>query len=137
LPEGFLTQINFPVLSYHHRFTGTRKHRPADICNWLDEKIAEAKAKNDDSLLSGLRGLRQESHGAAIKNLIGRAGRAMGENEAQAKARQGLAGNLYTTRSGLSHSGNKKLDPQEVGDAHNLARFLIDAAIQYPHILNE
>jgi hypothetical protein len=22
----------------------TRKHRPADICNWLDEKIVEAKA---------------------------------------------------------------------------------------------
>jgi hypothetical protein len=115
----------------------TRKDRPADICNWLDERIAEAKAKNDDSLLSALGSLKRESHGAAIKNLIERACLAVGENEGDVKARQLSAGHLYGVRSGLSHSGNKTLDPNDVGDAQILARFVLNAAIQHVHILNE
>ena len=114
-----------------------RKDRPANICYWLEEKITEAKSKKDDGLLSALRGLKQESHGTAIKNLISRAGQALGENDAQVRARQILVAKLYKTRSGLSHSGNKLLDPTELGEARDLARFLVDAAIQHPRILDE
>jgi hypothetical protein len=45
----------------------TRKKRPADICDWLDQKIAEAKPKNDEGLLSALGGLKQESHGDLLR----------------------------------------------------------------------
>jgi hypothetical protein len=115
----------------------TRKDRPAAICDWLDEKIKEAKALKDHGLSSALGGLKQESHSAAIQNLICRAGAAMSENEEQVKERQDLAVKLYKTRSRLSHEGAEILAGGEVGEARELARFVVDAAIQHPHILDE
>lgn len=115
----------------------TRKDRPTAICDWLDEKIKEAKALKDHGLSSALGGLKQESHSAAIQNLIGRAGAAVSENEEQVKERQDLAVKLYKTRSRLSHEGVEILAGGEVGEARELARFVVDAAIQHPHILDE
>lgn len=114
-----------------------RKDRPADICLWLDEKIQEAESKKYESLSSALRGLKRESHGAAIKKLISRASHALGESQTEVKARQDLATKLYSTRSGLSHSATKVLDPNEVGEARDLSRFLVDAAIRHPCILDD
>lgn len=115
----------------------TRKDRPAAICDWLDEKIKEAKALKDHGLSSALGGLKQESHSVAIQNLICRAGAAMSENKEQVKGRQDLAAKLYKTRSRLSHERTEIIAGGEAGEARELARFVVDAAIQHPHILDE
>ena len=59
----------------------------------------------------------------------------MGESGAQIEKRQNLAVKLYAVRSRLSHSGTQTLDSQNVGDARTLARFVIDAAIKCPGVL--
>src|SRR5262249_27479732 len=101
-----------------------RKDRPANICDWLDKKIAEAKALKDHGLSSALGGLKQESHSTAIRNLISRAGTVMAENQTQVKERQDLALKLYRVRSRLSHKGTEILKGGEVGEARDLARFV-------------
>jgi predicted ArsR family transcriptional regulator len=93
----------------------TRRERPTNIRKWLDEKITEVQEHKDDALASAIKNLKQESHGTAIKNLIERAGRAMGERGEEIKARQNLAAKLYAVRSGLAHSGTKTLDPENMG----------------------
>lgn len=114
----------------------TRRDRTKNICNWLDEKIVEANKLKESGLASALGNLKRESHGTAIKNLIKRAGEAMEESGAQIEIRQNLAVKLYALRSGLSHSGTQTLDPQNVSDARTLARFVIDAAIKCPSVLD-
>jgi hypothetical protein len=69
--------------------------------------------------------------------LICRAGAAMSWNEEQVRERQHLAVKLYKTRSRLSHEGAEILTAGEVGEACELARVVVDAAIQHPHILDE
>jgi hypothetical protein len=59
-----------------------------------------------------------------------------GEKDAEVRSRQELAGKLYRVRSGLSHSGGTTFAPENVSNACALARFVIDAAIQYPDILD-
>jgi hypothetical protein len=115
----------------------TRKERPLNICNWLEEKITEAHKLKEPGLASALGNLKHESHSTAIRHLIEVAGRAIGEDQAHMKAQQALATQLYRIRSGLSHSGTTMLDPANVSDACALARFVLDAAIQYPNILEE
>jgi hypothetical protein len=113
----------------------SRGNRTTQIRGWLDEKFIEAKAFQDAGLLSALANLKQESHGSAIKNLVGRAARAMGEIETQITKRQTLAKQLYDVRSGLSHAGSS-LPHHNVAEARELATFVIEAAIKAPNILD-
>jgi hypothetical protein len=113
-----------------------RSDRPVDICAWLDEKIKEARQLNDNGLVTSLEHLKQGSHGAAIRNLVGRAAHAMGESEPAVTSRQRLAIKLYGIRSGLSHAGGATLTGENVEKARQLARFVIDAAVRFPAILN-
>ena len=61
----------------------------------------------------------------------------MSWNEEQVRERQHLAVKLYKTRSRLSHAGSEILEGSDVGEAHDLARFVVDSAIQHPRILDE
>jgi hypothetical protein len=115
----------------------TRKERPVNVCNWLEEKITEAHKLKEPGLAAALGNLKHESHSSAIRHLIEIAGRAIGEDEAQVKAQQVSATQLYRIRSGLSHSGTTMLDPANVNDACALARFVLETALQYPNILEE
>jgi hypothetical protein len=113
-----------------------RSDRPADLCKWLDEKVTEAVSFKDEGLMTSLKHLKQGSHGAAVQGLVGRAARANGDKDAEVRSRQELARKLYGVRSGLSHSGGTTLAPENVSDACALERFVVDAAIQYPDILD-
>jgi hypothetical protein len=112
-----------------------RSDRPAEICAWLDKKIEEARQLKDNGLITSLEQLKQGSHGAAIRNLVGRAARAIGEAGSKISSRQKLAAKLYGIRSGLSHAGGATLTGENVEQARQLARFVIDAAVQSPDIL--
>ncbi|AWN36611.1 MULTISPECIES: hypothetical protein [Methylobacterium] len=111
-----------------------RAERPPGIRAWLSEKIEEAKALQDGGLLSSLENLKLGSHGAAVRALVGRAAEAKGMSGEKQKALKSLAGKLYGVRSSLSHAGaGSDLDVQ---GAKNLARLVLDAAIEHPAVLD-
>lgn len=110
--------------------------RSDNIRNWLCEKIKEAQDFNDQGLVAGLGNLKQGSHGSAVRELVGRAARAMGETDLQIMSRQKLATELYGVRSGLSHALGATLTSENVEQARQLARFVTDAAIEHPAILD-
>jgi hypothetical protein len=110
-------------------------NRSKQLRDWIDEKCEEAKVFEDAGLLSALGNLKRVSHGSAVRELVGRAAHAMGEDKTQVEARQNLAQNLYKTRSALSHAGSI-LPENSVGQARELAALVIDAAIKHPAILD-
>jgi hypothetical protein len=109
--------------------------RSTNIQNWLCEKIKEAHNFNDQGLVTGLENLKQGSHGSAVRELVGRAARAMGESDSRIMSRQKLVTKLYRVRSGLSHDVGATLTSENVEQARQLARFVTDAAIEHPTIL--
>jgi hypothetical protein len=112
-----------------------RSYRAANVSAWLEEKITEAGAFKDDGLLSSLEELKQRSHGSAVPGLVKRAAQASGEEVDAVKSRGKLANELYRVRSRLSHSGST-FPPESGNQARDLALFVLEAAIQYPHILD-
>jgi hypothetical protein len=114
----------------------TRIDRSATTQRWLDEKIEEAAELMDTGLLSSLANLKQESHGSAVRELVGRAARALGADEAKVTSRQKLVNDLYRVRSGLSHAGGTSLNSAMLDQARELATLVIDAAIRYPAVLD-
>ena len=86
-----------------------RGDRPLNTQEWLAKKIEESLQLNDQGLTTSLRDLKQKSHGSAVRELVQRAGSAMGEDISKIKERQQVAPKLYKVRSGLSH--NQKRHP--------------------------
>jgi hypothetical protein len=114
----------------------TRGDRPVPIQAWLAEKIEEAKEFNDPGLISSLQQLKEQSHGTAVRALVGRAARLRGESPDKIAKRQKLVGTLYGIRSGLSHTAARsKLLSANVEEARRLAAFVLEAAITNPAIL--
>jgi hypothetical protein len=113
------------------------RKRPEKICEWLDEKIAEAECLKDENLKSGLGSLKWESRKAAIKNLIGRAGQALGEENEKIEERKTLVVSLYDVRSKLSHAGSNPIGHEHLSQAWDLARWLLAAVILFPRVLDE
>lgn len=113
-----------------------RSDRSEEIRSWLDEKIEEARNFNDRGLVTSLESIKQDSHGTAIRRLVGQAACKMAETGATVEARQRLATTLYRIRSGLSHAGAASLSSENVEQARQLTRFLIDVAVQFPGILS-
>jgi hypothetical protein len=111
-----------------------RKERPADIKDWLDQKIAEAQILNDGGLISSLGGLKQGSHGTAVRSLVSRAAKATGLAADEVEQLSSLASNLYKVRSSLSHAGaSGSLD---IEGARRLVSLVLNAVISDPSILN-
>jgi hypothetical protein len=111
--------------------------RPDDICNWLEKKVAEARRFNDDGLSSALGGLKRESRKTAIRKLVERAARTLGEAEDKVEERQGIADELYDTRSRLSHAGGKPIPAEQMGTARDLCWWILDAVIRFPQIVSQ
>jgi hypothetical protein len=113
-----------------------RGDRSDDIQSWLDQKIEEAKGFNDQGIITSLEQLKAQSHGSAVRMLVGRAARARGEETKMVSARQRLATKLYKIRSGLSHATNTSAWTSEiVEEARQLASFVLNSAIDHPAIL--
>lgn len=111
--------------------------RPDDICDWLEKKIAEAKRFNDRGLSSALSGLKRESRKTAIRNLVERAARTLGEAEDKIQERLGIADDLYDTRSRLSHTGGKPIPAKQIGTSRALCWWILDAVIRFPQIVSQ
>lgn len=108
--------------------------RDAAAIAWVDEKLKEQVAVNDESLSSALANLKEVSHGTAMRALVKRAARAQGLAPAEIKLLTTSAGNLYRVRSNLSHAGN--LAAPDVNAARELAALVLEQAIQDPAILD-
>jgi len=113
-----------------------RGDRPLNTQEWLAKTIEESLQLNDQGLTTSLCQLKQESHGSAVRELVQRAGSAMGEDISKIKERQQVATKLYRVRSGLSHNRNATLTSTHIEDARKLVTFIIDAAIQSPAVLD-
>lgn len=115
-----------------------RRKRALQIQEWLDLKIAEAEIFSDAGLLSALANLKENSHGSAIRELVGRASKAMHEDGPQTNFRKKRVSELYNVRSQLSHANSDGiLTGQHVTDAHDIADLIIKAAIENPAILDD
>ncbi len=114
-----------------------RADRPATIQKWIDEKIKEAEAMKDDGLVNALNNLRQGSHGGAVRSLVRRATRLRGLDDKKVQEAVKTIGALYGVRSGLSHAGGATtFKPEYGGQARDLARLVLEAAIQDPRVLD-
>jgi hypothetical protein len=113
-----------------------QKDRPDTVRQWLEVKISEARSLGDQALISGLQQLKRTSHMSAVRELVGRAARAEGEQESEIKERQTRVAQLYKLRSGLSHDGKGGLDGTKVAEAREIAKFVLEAAIEHPGILD-
>jgi hypothetical protein len=101
---------------------------------WIDEKVIEAQAFKDSGLANALGNLKFQSHTAAIKALVSRAVLSQGGSAEEAQQRAADAGKLYKTRSKLSHAGAPV--NFDLATATQLTRFVLNAAIQNPSILD-
>lgn len=101
---------------------------------WIDEKILEAHAFEDIGLAKALGNLKSQSHTTAIKALVSRAVLSQGGSEEDAEQRAVHAGRLYAARSKLSHVGSTV--NVDLAGATQLARFVLNAAINNPAILD-
>lgn len=110
-----------------------RKERSTKIKGWLEEKIAEAQALNDEGLVPSLANLRQGSHGAAVRNLVSRAANANRLAPDQVKELSRLASKLYNVRSILSHAGTSA--DLDIQGARRLFTIVLNAVISDPSIM--
>lgn len=108
--------------------------RDAAAIAWVDAKLKEEVAVNDESLSSALQNLKEVSHGTAMRSLVKRAAKAQGLASAEIKSWTTRAGNLYRVRSDLSHAGNSATP--DVNAARELAALVLEQAIQDPAILD-
>ena len=112
-----------------------RAPREEHIQAWLDDRIKEARVIKDQSLVSGLEGLKQRSHGTAVQDLVVRAAQAKGETPARIKELKTLAGTLYRSRSRLSHAGGS--GDLDLTGAHELVSLVLEMAVTHPALLND
>lgn len=111
-----------------------RSKRDEATIDWIDKKIREANALEDAGLSTGLRNLKLESHTSAIRSLVSRAVLSQGGTKEEAALRAAEVGRLYATRSKLSHA--RSTVDVDISGATQLARFVLNAAIQNPSILD-
>ncbi|KVN36019.1 hypothetical protein WJ63_01555 [Burkholderia pyrrocinia] len=113
----------------------TRAKRSGAAAEWIDQKLVEAEAEgfDDPGLLSALGGLKDESHGAAIRTLVRRAVVSLGGSEAEARRQARAVGKLYKVRSRLSHKGS--VVELDLGHATQLTRLVLNASARNPSIL--
>ncbi len=107
--------------------------RDAAAIAWVDEKLKEPVAVNDQALTSALTNLKQVSHGSAVRALVKRAANAAGLDPSAVKDCVASAGDLYSVRSDLSHAG-KSVQP-DVNAARELAALVLEQAILDPSLL--
>jgi hypothetical protein len=107
--------------------------RDAAAIAWVDEKLKEPVAVNDQALTSALTNLKQVSHGSAVRALVKRAANAAGLDPSAVKDCVASAGDLYRVRSHLSHAG-KSVRP-DVSAARELAALVLEQAILDPSLL--
>jgi hypothetical protein len=113
-----------------------RSNRPSRVTDWIEKKIKEAKRFDDPSLESAVGNLKQTSHGSAIRELVGRAEKALGGDTKEIRRQQSRARNLYKLRSGLSHGADAQpVSSRDVADARTLIGRIVDAALEYPDVL--
>jgi len=108
--------------------------RDAAAIAWIDEKLEETVAINDQALKSALTNLKQVSHGAAVRALVKRAAKAAGLGPSEVNDHAAAAGELYRVRSDLSHAG-KSVKP-DVKAAQELVALVLDQAILAPSLLD-
>lgn len=110
-----------------------RAKRDDTAIAWIDKRIAEADAF-DSGLANALGNLKSQSHTNAIKALVKRAVLSQGGSEVDANRLEKDAGRLYSARSNMSHAGyTAEID---LGGATQLARLVLNAAINNPSILD-
>ncbi|WP_410866438.1 hypothetical protein [Paraburkholderia sp. SIMBA_027] len=113
----------------------TGSKRADRIAKWIDEKVSEAEEFNDQSLLDGLRGLKNGSHAAGIRALVKRAVLYLGGSEQEAARQANTVKRLYRVRSQLSHqSDTVELD---LARATQLTRLVLNAVVSNPALLND
>ncbi|MDN7753627.1 hypothetical protein [Burkholderia gladioli] len=113
----------------------TGAKRSAGVAEWIDQIVAEATDKFDDPGLSGgLRYLKDESRGSAIRGLVRRAVISLGGSDDEADRQAKVVGKLYSARSKLSHES--AIVDLDHGLATQLARLVLNAAALNPSILD-
>jgi len=108
--------------------------RGAAALEWIDQKLKEPVAVDDQALTSALNNLKQVSHGTALRALVKRTASAAGLDPKEVKKYCESAGDLYRVRSNLSHAGNS--EAPDVNAARELVVLVLDQAIMDPSLLD-